>query len=192
MTSPVVFDPAEIELVKKAYVRVAMCGGDELEVAALAGVSLDTVNAVIEQHADLLQLAQLKFGASPEATEVLARKTQASLVRRIADVAAQANPLEAIEYLKPINKIIENADRVRMAEREVDKYANLPVIHITIGAGMAMTTTVIDTPAVVQLEDATDTVQDLVSEPVVTPVRTSDFIDTVYDLTPLPLTEKSS
>lgn len=133
------YTPAERERVKKAFPVAVAQDGDEHLVAALAGVSLDRVNVIIERHGDELRLAVLKFQGEGKDIEVLARRTQAALVRRIAAVADQVSPEDAAEYLRPVSKIIENFDKVRLAERETDKFANLPVINFTIGPGMALT-----------------------------------------------------
>lgn len=149
MTLPaVVIDPGDLKKTAVAYAVAATWGGDEYDIAALAGLDITIVRKVMEHYPDVLDATLRKFEMEGKAAEVIARKAQAELVRRIADVASSADPLEAIDLIKPITRILENADRVRLAERETDKYANLPVIHFTIGAGGAITTTVEAAPGI--------------------------------------------
>lgn len=151
-----VIDPKDLKKVTDKYPIVANLAGDEHDLAALTDLDISLVRQVVQQYPEVLDAALRKFESEGKAAEVIARKAQAELVRRIADVSSTANPLEAIDYLKPITRILENADRVRLAERETDKYANLPVIHFTIGTGGAITTTVEQVEPVVDVVSAAE------------------------------------
>jgi hypothetical protein len=71
----------------------------------------------------------------------VAQKLQLTLLRRIEAEADTVDAAGAAELLRPVNRILENADRVRMNEKS--QYSDLPVIHMHISAGMVMTTTAV-------------------------------------------------
>lgn len=109
--------------------------------AAAAGVAPEHVLARLEcpQFAADAEAARINAEVSGKDIEIQARDAQRKLVSRISDQAEAVDAFEAAELLKPINRILENADRVRLAEREKDEYANLPTFQFNFINGIHAT-----------------------------------------------------
>jgi hypothetical protein len=157
MTVPVVpaSDDTDIEKLRASYLLVAPRGGDEADLAACSGLALETVERLLDQPgvAAQLEAARIKAEHEGKATVPLAQKIALKLLRRIDAEADTVDAAGAAELMRPVNRILENHDRVRLAEK--DHYANLPVIHFTIGPAHAITT------VVARAGTATELVQDV-------------------------------
>lgn len=84
--------------------------------------------------------AWVKFESSGKAAKVLARKVTFRALQRIDQELETAGAFEAAELCKPALKVLEQEQRAELAQR--DQYANLPVIHVTFGPGMELSTEV--------------------------------------------------
>ena len=109
--------------------------------AAAAGLSTEHVLSLLEcpQFAADAEAARINAEASGKDIEIQARDAQRKLVSRISDQAEDVDAFEAAELLKPINRILENAERVRLAEREKDEWANLPTFQFNFINGIQAT-----------------------------------------------------
>ena len=125
-----------------AYPSVADRPDGEQALAALLGVSVQEVEAVfaLPGTLELAEAARVKAEVEGSALEPLAHYTALRLVQRIAAQADTVDAFEAAELIRPIIRVLENADRVRLAERNKDPNAGLAVFNITFeGASMQAT-----------------------------------------------------
>jgi len=192
MTVPVVpaSDDTDIEKLRASYLLVAPRGGDEADLAACSGLALETVERLLDQPgvAAQLEAARIKAEHEGKTTVPLAQKIALKLLRRIDAEADSVDAAGAAELMRPINRILENHDRVRLAEK--NSYADLPTINFTIGPGHAITTSVArPAPAAELVEDVTPK-----AAPSAQPVpagqhATPAAFVVAFDAEPLPLDE---
>lgn len=126
----------------KAYALHSSTIVSAAELAAIAEMSEPEVTAwLLDPDAlALLESAATKADAEGRTLVVIARKARSNFLQTIYKASA-TTPIEDIPDLdKVLARVIDQADRVRLAEREVE---NLPLVHITFGAGFKMSTEVV-------------------------------------------------
>lgn len=184
-------DEADIEKTLTAYPAVIARGGDETDLAACSGVDLATVERLLDRPdvAARLEAARIKADHEGKTLVPLVRATALKLARRVYAEADTVDAAGAAELLRPMVRILENADRVRLHDK--GQYANLPVIHFTIGAGHAITTTVArQAPAAELVEDVTPKeVPSAEPAPVGRHATQATALVVAFDAEPMPLDE---
>ena len=107
---------------------------DMAGVASLLDLTLDDAADFVATHATAIDATAQRMAIKGNLLEPKARKlAQKLLDRMLADVDS-LDPLEAADLIKHPLRIIENADRVRLAQK-ADPYANLPVFNFIIHRG---------------------------------------------------------
>lgn len=111
------------------------------ELAAIAEMTESEVEAwmAVPGVLAVLQAAATKAEAEGKTQVVLARKAHTNFLNTIFKASKDLDISEIPDLAKVVARAIEQADRVRLAERDSE---NLPLIHITFGSNMAMKTEV--------------------------------------------------
>lgn len=183
-------DEELVEKLRAVYPMVIAREGDEAELAACSGLDLLTIERLLDQPGVAAQLDAARIKAEHEGKTAvpLAQKIALKLLRRIEAEADSVDAAGAAELMRPINRILENHDRVRLAEK--DHYANLPVIHFTIGPGHATTMTVLRADAAPELVEDVTPKQPANAAPVpVAAGATHNALSVAFDAEPMPLDE---
>jgi len=124
---------------------------DMAGVASLLDLTLDDAADFVATHAAAIDATAQRMAIKGHLLEPKSRKlAQKLLDRMLADVDS-LDPLEAADLIKHPLRIIENADRVRLAQK-ADPYANLPVFNFIIHRGgitaeLVEPANVVDVPA---------------------------------------------
>ena len=138
-------DPDGIDDVEKkmiaAYPQAADMPNGEAFMAAVCDVTQEEIEARLACPELLarMEAAKIKAEASGKDITPLAQRIARKLLYRIDAQADDVDAFEAVELMKPINRILENAERVRLAEREKDEYANLPTFQFNFINGIQAT-----------------------------------------------------
>lgn len=117
-------------------------------VAALLGVSDTAAASFVSTHADAIEAEATRMTLKGELLEPKARKLAQKLMDRMLVDVDSLDPLEAADLIKHPLRIIENADRVRMAKK-ADLNDGLPVFNFVFHTGgfTAELVEVVDAPA---------------------------------------------
>jgi hypothetical protein len=156
VTTPAVLaGPALEEAILAAYPVVAYLPDAEQVLAAKCGVTLAKVEAVLNSHGmlDRLEAARLSAEANGDTVIPLAKRIALKLLNRIYAEADEVDAFGAADLMKPINRILENAERVRLAEREKDDNSTLPIFNFIFSSGRMLAERVVDSPlAIIDLK----------------------------------------
>ena len=110
------------------------------QLAAIAGVDVETVQGFLNDPASVKALVahRTKLEAKGELRPVRVSRVLDKAIATIeAELDKGVDGFEAADLAKPLIRILENSERVRLAEREHDAYANLPIFNfIFSSAGM--------------------------------------------------------
>ena len=110
---------------------------DPADMAGVAGLlELTQADAAdfVAAHAEAIDATAERMALKGELLVPKARKLAQKLLDRIVVDVDSLDPLEAADLIKHPLRIIENADRVRLAQK-ADPYANLPVFNFIIHRG---------------------------------------------------------
>jgi hypothetical protein len=102
------------------------------QLAAIAGVDVETVQSFLSDPGSVSAL--VAYRTKLEAAGALRPvRVGRALDKAIATIEAELDKgvdgFEAADLAKPLIRILENSERVRLAEREQDANANLPVFN---------------------------------------------------------------
>ena len=102
------------------------------QLAAIAGVDVEAVRGFLNDPESAAELVAYKTRLEAKG-ELRATRTARVLDKAVARIDAQldggVDGFEAADLAKPLIRILENSERVRLAEREQDANANLPVFQ---------------------------------------------------------------
>ncbi|MGJ7508644.1 hypothetical protein [Variovorax sp. GT1P44] len=142
--------------IERMYPEVAYLNDAEVVLAAKCGVSLAEVEAVLDlpEMAARLDAAEARAHADGLLVVPLARRVAVKLLQRIDAQADTVDAFEAAELMRPINRILENAERVRLAERTGDE--NLPVFNFIFGAAGSIHAELVSAPVEANASDVLD------------------------------------
>lgn len=102
------------------------------EAAALLCMGEDDAARFLMDHAEAIEAETCRLALRGDLVEPKARRLAHKLLDRMAADVDSLDPLEAADLIKHPLRIIENADRVRLASK--DPNANLAVFHFTFHA----------------------------------------------------------
>jgi hypothetical protein len=123
---------------------------DMAGVASLLDLTLRDAADFVAAHAAAIDATAQRMAIKGNLLEPKARKLAQKLLDRMLTDVDSLDPLEAADLIKHPLRIIENADRVRQAQK-ADPYANLPVFNFIIhrdgiSAELAEPANVVDVP----------------------------------------------
>lgn len=102
------------------------------QLAAIADLDVPTVEAILADPASAAILVAHRQKLEAEG-DLRPTRTARVLDKAVARIAAQLDSgvdgFEAADLAKPLIRILENSERVRLAERVQDSNANLPIFH---------------------------------------------------------------
>ena len=108
------------------------------ELATMSGLSLQHVNAILENPENVAEL-EANRTAMQKQGKLLPGRVRKCLEQAIDVIEKQLKDGcdidAALECIKPLIRLTEVFERTRLAEREVSDTHKLAVIHITIGRG---------------------------------------------------------
>lgn len=107
---------------------------DMAGVASLLDLTLDDAADFVTTHAAAIDATAQRMAIKGNLLEPKARKLAQKLLDRMLMDVDSLDPLEAADLIKHPLRIIENADRVRLAQK-ADANANLPVFNFIIHRG---------------------------------------------------------
>jgi len=102
------------------------------QLAAIAGVDVETVQAFLTNPDSVTALVayRTKLEAKGELRPVRVGRVLDKAIATIeAELDKGVDGFEAADLAKPLIRILENSERVRLAEREQDANANLPIFN---------------------------------------------------------------
>ena len=102
------------------------------QLASIAGLDDETVQGFLKDPASVKALVayRTKLEAKGELRPVRVGRVLDKAIATIeAELDKGVNGFEAADLAKPLIRILENSERVRLAEREHDAYANLPIFN---------------------------------------------------------------
>lgn len=107
---------------------------DMAGVASLLDLPLNDAADFVTTYAAAIDATAQRMAIKGNLLEPKARKLAQKLLDRMLMDVDSLDPLEAADLIKHPLRIIENADRVRIAQK-ADPYANLPVFNFIIHRG---------------------------------------------------------
>ncbi len=156
MTGPTLPLPPDLEAALIAnYWKAADLPNGEAALAAICGTTPEAIEITLLQPGMLAraEAAHIKAEVEGKTMHPLAQRIALKLLKRIDAQADGVDAFEAVELMKPINRILENADRVRLAEKEKDANAGLPVFNFVFNNGGIQATRVFEVdPTVIDIE----------------------------------------
>lgn len=102
------------------------------QLAAIAGVDVETVQGFLNDPVSVKALVayRTKLEAKGDLRPVRVGRVLDKAIATIeAELDKGVDGFEAADLAKPLIRILENSERVRLAEREHDAYANLPIFN---------------------------------------------------------------
>ena len=107
------------------------------QLAAIAGLDVATVQACLADPVSSAALVAHRQHLEAQG-DLRPTRTARVLDKAVARIEAQldggVDGFEAADLAKPLIRILENFERVRLAEREQGANANLPIFHFTFGS----------------------------------------------------------
>jgi hypothetical protein len=162
MTAPKLIEGEIPKVVKIAFAHHGDRVDTTEQLAAIAGVDVEVVQGFLDDPASVTALVayRTKLEANGELRPV---RVGRALDKAIASIEAELDKgidgFEAADLAKPLIRILENAERVRLAERERDPNANLPVFNFVFTHGGFTAEQIHPSPVVVDV--ATKEIQTL-------------------------------
>lgn len=141
-------DDTELHRIKEAFAHHGEYVRTTEELANIAGVSTERMQLALDEQLDSLENYRAKLHASGALRPDRANRALDQVVATIQiQLDKGVDGFEAAELSKPLIRILENYDRVRLAEREKDPHAGLPVFNIIFhrAGGMTMEPTAPET-----------------------------------------------
>ena len=130
------------EKVRRGYALYSGCTDSLSELAHLIGVTEAELNAALQDPLFSVELEAeaVKADFDGQSTVVLAQKTQCNLMQVVFEASKTVDISEVPELAKIVSRVLEQADRVRMAEKQTE---NLPMIQVTFGSDFSINTEVL-------------------------------------------------
>ena len=129
--SPALNDDTELHRIKEAYAHHGAHVQTSEELANIAGVSTEKMQWALDEQLDSLEKYRAKLNASGALRPDRANRALDQVVTTIqVQLDKGVDGFEAAELSKPLIRILENYDRVRLAEQEKNPNAGLPVFNI--------------------------------------------------------------
>ena len=126
-------DDPELLRIKEAYAHHGDLVQTSDELANIAGVTPEKMQKALDEQLDCLERYRVKLTASGALRPDRANRALDKVVATIQDQLDKGvDGFEAAELSKPLIRILENYDRVRLAEREKDPHAGLSAHHISL------------------------------------------------------------
>ena len=140
--APLIIDQKTREKIKKGYALYSVCTGSFSELASLSGVTEAELNAALQDPLFLVELEAEYAKAQHDGrlTVVLAQKTQCNLMQVVFEASKTIDISEVPELAKIVSRVLEQADRVRLAEKQTE---NLQIIQVTFGSDFSINTEVL-------------------------------------------------
>lgn len=112
------------------------------ELAAVAGMTEGEVEEWLQDRdvSAVLEAAAVRADAEGRTLVIFARKARLNFLRTIYRESKDVDITDIPDLDKVLTRVLDQADRVRIAERETE---NLPLVHITFGAGFELKTEVV-------------------------------------------------
>jgi hypothetical protein len=120
------------KVLKEVYAHHSEYVDTPEQLAAIAGIDADAVQRFLADPSSAAELVAYKTRLEAMG-ELRATRTARVLEKAVARIEAQldggVDGFEAADLAKPLIRILENSERVRLAERVQDANANLPVFN---------------------------------------------------------------
>jgi hypothetical protein len=134
-------DKEKRDRIKAAFPLVNRLDGDESMLAAYSGVTIEDVER-IGKDADFVAELETEISNAETAGRLAAPIAHLLLLKGLDRIRKQIDTLdafEAAEVMKPLQRIVDAADRRQALSK--NKYADLPMVNIVIGSNMSVTAT---------------------------------------------------
>lgn len=133
------------EMLIAAYPSVADRDDGEQAISAMTGIPLAEVDALLAdpEVVEKAEAARIKAEIEGKTLAPLVNRTAYKLLKIIHDGATGMDAHEAAELLRPVSRVMSDLERTRIAEREKDASAGLPVFNFVFNNGGVQATHVV-------------------------------------------------